>query len=214
MSNLEETLETFVNAGNTYSGRPSSTAGSIRIVTKTSGSHITFGKDCSFHDLELHFPAGGARLILGTKSLSRGVFRIGAGSLITVGARTRMNFPCDFDARERCSVVVGRNCLFAQVSFRTCDMHSVLDVATGERLNPSRSIAVEDHVWIARNVAVHKGVMIGADSIIASHSLVNKSIPPNSLAAGIPAKVIRRGVTWSRKLVDSNSLPPLPYEVP
>lgn len=214
MPNLRKMLETFVNAGNTYSGHPCSAAGSLRIMTKTTGSHITFGKDCNFHDLDVYFPAGEAELILGTKSLSRGVFRIGAGSMISVGARTRMNFPCDLDAREKCSIIIGRNCLLAQVSFRTCDMHSVLDVATGQRLNPSRSIKVENHVWISKNVAVHKGVMIGEDSIIASHSLVNKSIAPNCLAAGIPARVIRRGVTWSRQLVESNPLPALPYDIP
>jgi acetyltransferase-like isoleucine patch superfamily enzyme len=50
---------------------------------------------------------------------------------------------------------------------------------------------IEDNVWIAGNVTVLPGVTIGTGSVIAGHSVVSHDIPPNSLAAGSPAKVIK-----------------------
>lgn len=50
-------------------------------------------------------------------------------------------------------------------------------------------VVIEKHVWVAINVTVLPGVTIGEGSIIASGSVVTKSIPPFVFAAGIPAEV-------------------------
>lgn len=50
-------------------------------------------------------------------------------------------------------------------------------------------IIIESNVWIGAKSTVLKGVRIGKSSIIGAHSLVNKSIPNQSLAFGIPAKI-------------------------
>lgn len=55
----------------------------------------------------------------------------------------------------------------------------------------SRPVSIEDNVWLGGNVTVLPGVTIGAGSVIAAHSVVSRDIPPNSLAAGSPAKVIK-----------------------
>ena len=52
-------------------------------------------------------------------------------------------------------------------------------------------IIIEDDVWIASNVTILKGVVIGNGSVIGASSLVTKSIPPYSIAFGVPAKVIK-----------------------
>ena len=60
----------------------------------------------------------------------------------------------------------------------------------------SKPIKIGNHVWIGSNVTVLKGVEIGDGSIIAAGSLVNKNIPPGVLAGGVPAKILKEGVTW------------------
>lgn len=52
-------------------------------------------------------------------------------------------------------------------------------------------VEIGKHVWIAVNVTILPGVAIGEGSIIASGSVVTRSIPPFVMAAGIPAKVVK-----------------------
>lgn len=58
-------------------------------------------------------------------------------------------------------------------------------------------VTVEDRVWIGCNVIVLSGVTIGTGSIIAAGSVVTKDVPPHSLVAGNPAKVIRETEPWN-----------------
>ena len=53
-------------------------------------------------------------------------------------------------------------------------------------------IVIEDDCWIAANVVITAGVTIGKHSIVAAGSVVTKDVPPFSIAAGNPAKVIKR----------------------
>jgi acetyltransferase-like isoleucine patch superfamily enzyme len=59
------------------------------------------------------------------------------------------------------------------------------------RTTPDEEVFIQDNVWLGLNVTVLKGVTIGENSIIATGSIVTRSIPPNVIAAGVPAKVIR-----------------------
>ncbi|MCK4785301.1 MAG: CatB-related O-acetyltransferase [Desulfobacteraceae bacterium] len=54
-----------------------------------------------------------------------------------------------------------------------------------------KSIQVGHDVWIGANVIVQDGVIIGNGAIIGSGAVVTKDIPPYSLAAGVPAKILR-----------------------
>ncbi|GIP23106.1 sugar O-acetyltransferase [Paenibacillus sp. J22TS3] len=55
----------------------------------------------------------------------------------------------------------------------------------------SAPIILEDNVWLGGDVKITQGVTIGKNSIIGAGSVVTKDIPPNSIAAGVPCKVIR-----------------------
>jgi maltose O-acetyltransferase len=53
------------------------------------------------------------------------------------------------------------------------------------------SVRIENDVWIGVNAIILAGVKIGSGSIIAAGSVVTKDVPPYSIAAGVPAKIIK-----------------------
>jgi len=92
---------------------------------------------------------------------------------------------------------IGKNCLISdQVRMRTSDHHSIIDLATREQINFPGDIRLKDNVWIGQGVTVLKGVEIGEGSIVASSALVTGSIPRTELWGGVPAKCLRRNVSW------------------
>ena len=52
-------------------------------------------------------------------------------------------------------------------------------------------VKIEDNVWIGDGVCILPGVTVGFGSIIGANSVVTKNVPPQSIAVGIPAKVIK-----------------------
>ena len=53
-------------------------------------------------------------------------------------------------------------------------------------------VTIEDGCWIGGGVIILPGITIGKGSVIGAGSVVTKNIPPDSLAAGNPCKVIRK----------------------
>ncbi len=53
-------------------------------------------------------------------------------------------------------------------------------------------VTIGDDIWIGANAVVLPGVTIGNHSVIAAGAVVTKDVPPHSLAAGVPAKIIRQ----------------------
>ncbi len=58
-------------------------------------------------------------------------------------------------------------------------------------LEYAKPITIEDNCWLASNVTVCGGVTIGEGCVIGAGSVVTRSIPAHSLAAGNPCRVIR-----------------------
>lgn len=99
------------------------------------------------------------------------------------------------------SLTIGKDCMIShRVEMMCGDAHSLEDLTTGDRLNQPRNVSIGDHVWLAAEVAILKGAVVGDHSTIGFRSVVTSAIPPHSLAVGIPARVIRSGVTWTREL--------------
>lgn len=63
-----------------------------------------------------------------------------------------------------------------------------------ETCNP---VTIEDNAWIGCRTIILKGVTIGQGAIIGAGSVVTKSIPPQTLAAGNPAKPIKKTKSWT-----------------
>ena len=54
------------------------------------------------------------------------------------------------------------------------------------------AVVIEDDIWIGANAVVLPGVTIGHHSVVAAGAVVTKDVPPHSLVAGVPAKVIKQ----------------------
>lgn len=79
-----------------------------------------------------------------------------------------------------------------EVIIRDSDNHKLLY----EGYEMTKPITIGNHVWIGFRAVILKGVTIGDGAIIAANALVNKDVPPNCLVAGVPAKIIKRDVSW------------------
>ena len=54
------------------------------------------------------------------------------------------------------------------------------------------AVVIEDDIWIGANAVVLPGVTIGHHSVVAAGAVVTKDVPPHSLVAGVPAKIIKQ----------------------
>ncbi|MEJ7645953.1 MAG: hypothetical protein WKF87_15265 [Chryseolinea sp.] len=118
--------------------------------------------------------------------------------LLTFGKNVQVNDFVHIVAIDK--VIIGDNVLIASKVFISDSNHgkyagddqSPPSVAPASRALSSSPVKICDNVWIGEFVSVLQGVTIGSGSIIGTMSVVTKDIPPNSIAAGTPAKVIKR----------------------
>ncbi len=110
------------------------------------------------------------------------------GRNITVGKNVFINQNCTF--MDRGGITIEDNALIAPrvnlITINHCQEPS------RRRDVYSKPIHIFKNVWIGAGVTVTPGVTIGENSIIAAGAVVTKDIPPNVIAAGVPAKVIRK----------------------
>lgn len=126
------------------------------------------------------------------RNLRACIFITNGGSIV-IGDNVGMSSPC---LRISNSLTIGNNvCLGGNCTIYDSDAHPIDYMARrdGNKKDiKSAPVIIEDDAWLGANVIVLKGVTIGARSIIGAGSVVTKSIPPDCIAAGNPARVIKR----------------------
>ena len=154
---------------------------SFRIVGNNNiiefGENVNIGKGCSF-------------------------WAEGNNIRIYVGNHTTFTLKVHVNAQEDNSqILIGDDCMFSNtIIIRTSDSHPIYN-SDNIRINPAKSINIGEHVWIAPNTKIMKGVTIGSGSIIGSDTIVTKDLPSNILAVGHPAKVVKTDVRWTRESI-------------
>lgn len=74
-----------------------------------------------------------------------------------------------------------------------CGTYEELDVAPYDRVIYSKKgVVIGNNVWLGDKVTVLPGVKIGDNVIVGANSVVSKDIPDGVIAAGVPAKVIKK----------------------
>ena len=91
-------------------------------------------------------------------------------------------------------VKIGNNVNLAQGITVTALNHNFSD--SNKRIDEqgvsTSPVIIEDDVWIGANAVVLPGVTIGNHCVVAAGAVVTKDVPPHSLVAGVPAKVIKQ----------------------
>ena len=91
------------------------------------------------------------------------------------------------------SITIGKGVVISEnVTIRDSDDHTIV----GSNRPMTQPIVVGDPVWIGMNVTILKGVTIGKGAIVAAGAVVTKDVPENALVGGVPARVIKSGVSW------------------
>jgi acetyltransferase-like isoleucine patch superfamily enzyme len=105
------------------------------------------------------------------------------------------------------NVVVNSNTAFLATTKITVGDHTsiswdveIIDSDFHQLSKPGAALAapinIGNHVLVGNRAIIMKGVTIGDGAIIAAGAVVTKDVPPNCLAGGVPAKVIRENVAW------------------
>lgn len=101
---------------------------------------------------------------------------------------------------ERRALLVGDDPLFSwNIHVRNADSHGLVDLASGALLNPPQDVVVGPHVWVGQDCKLMKGVRVGAGAVLGAGSVVTRNVPPRCAVAGVPARVLRRDVSWTRQ---------------
>lgn len=180
------------------------------VVKVAPGGVFRCGKNCTFHHSEIRVESG-ATVIVGDDCFLRGEIAVHHnGSAVKIGHRLICNVAIRMRSGEGATITIGDDCLFANPFIYSSDYHAIYDVNSKRRVNHARDIIIHDRVWLAHNVMVLKGSEIGPDTVVGAGAVVSGKSPGAVILAGNPAKVIRRGVRWSRKPHDEmpSSCPP------
>ncbi|MVN90723.1 acyltransferase [Mucilaginibacter aquatilis] len=91
-------------------------------------------------------------------------------------------------------VNIGNNVIMAQNIVVSALNHEYRDVTIPIHAQKilTNPIVIEDDCWIAANAVITSGVTIGKHSVVAANAVITKNVPPFSVAAGNPAKIIKQ----------------------
>lgn len=103
------------------------------------------------------------------------------GAVINIGCEIGEGTMIDMNAILGARAMVGKNAHIGAGA-----------VIAGVLEPPSASpVIIEDNVLVGANAVVLEGVRVGANSVVAAGAVVTKDVPPNSVVAGSPAKVVK-----------------------
>ena len=108
---------------------------------------------------------------------------------VHVGKNVVFNFSCRFV--DDADITIGDNTMLGPGVCISTAEHPLSPELRRNGLQYNKPVHIEDNVWIGSGAVILAGVTIGRNAVIGAGSVVTKDIPADSLALGIPAKVIR-----------------------
>lgn len=115
-------------------------------------------------------------------------FYTDCGKNINVGKNVFINSGCRF--QDQGGITIGDGALIGHNAVLATLNHDI-DPQKRSTMHPA-PITIGKDVWIGANVTVVPGVDIGDGAVIAAGAVVTQNVPPNVIAGGVPAKVLKK----------------------
>lgn len=111
------------------------------------------------------------------------------GENIHIGAGTFVNY--SLTALDVATITIGQDCQIGPNVQLLTPTHPIDPQLRRDKLEAAEPITLGDNVWLGGGVIVCPGTSIGDNSVIGAGAVVTRDIPPNVVAVGNPARVIR-----------------------
>lgn len=137
--------------------------------------------------------------LLENSSLFVDDFRISSGCRLTVNKGAKLTLgsgSINYGSSIECfnEIEIGHDVEISEnVFIRDSNNHTIIY----DGYKKTAPIKIGNHVWIGMNCIILPGVTIGDGCMIGAGSVVNRDIPKNSLACGVPAKVVKQ-IHWEK----------------
>ena len=120
-------------------------------------------------------------------------------ALLSVGDGTFINGAYIQSLENNSEIIIGKNCMLStKILIYGTDYHSILDLE-GRLLNYGKKVVIGDNCWIGNDVKITKKAFIPNNTIVGIGSVVSSKFEEeNTVIAGNPAKVVKRGVKFDR----------------
>ncbi|MFZ3415597.1 acyltransferase [Arthrobacter sp. 3Tela_A] len=173
----------------------------VRIEFTGSNNTLSIDSAVKFGKLNVVFDCDNGTFQMAGNSFGTfsGFVRVGQDSTVKIGNNVTTTNSCVISAVEGTTVSIGEDVMLASDNeIRADDGHAIFDIDTETRVNNSKDIHIGNHVWVAKRAVVLGGAQIGDGSVIGFGAIVTGRVPNNCVAAGIPARIVRRDVAWER----------------
>jgi acetyltransferase-like isoleucine patch superfamily enzyme len=110
---------------------------------------------------------------------------------ITIGNDTFINHLCSIWASENASIGIGNDVLLGPGVTIVSSNHGITaGQLIREQAGSEADVVIGNDVWIGAHVVITPGVVIGDGCVVGAGAVVTKSLPPNTICVGVPARVI------------------------
>jgi maltose O-acetyltransferase len=119
----------------------------------------------------------------------RAPLRVDYGYQVSIGPRTFVNYGCVFADIGR--VTIGADVQIGPNVQLLTPIHPIDPELRRAKWEAGEPITIGDNVWLGGGVIVCPGVTIGENTVVGAGAVVPKDLPPNVVAVGNPARVVR-----------------------
>jgi acetyltransferase-like isoleucine patch superfamily enzyme len=143
------------------------------------------------------------------------ILRLRSRSKLRVEGRVQIMRACNIGVDPDAVLTIGADTFFNEGSCVVCynattigpgcaiswgvriidtDVHKLVQY---DETTPHAPLYIGKDCWIGTNAIILKGSHLGDGSVVAAGAVVTSKVPPRSLVAGVPARVVRKDVTWT-----------------